>query len=167
MKAARGFAAVTIVALASFIALDQYWFSERTREGEGGHWSRTLGKEQEEWLRRTLETSKAKFAFVFTHHLVGGETARGRGGVEASHCKEWETRQSSEDPFTGRVGCPFLEGAARNSAARTRSRRSAPAAPHRSTICARKDKATGDVHVRNGSAVLKNTLTAAVQCAGE
>lgn len=74
---------------ALFIALDQFWFSERVDKREGNNWGRTLGKEQYEWLRRTLETSKAKFTFVFTHHLVGGETPEGRGGVEASHFFEW------------------------------------------------------------------------------
>lgn len=74
---------------ALFIALDQFWYSERGGKGEGDNWGRTLGKEQYEWLRRTLETSKAKFTFVFTHHLVGGATPEGRGGVEASHFFEW------------------------------------------------------------------------------
>ncbi len=74
---------------ALFIVLDQYWFSQRVDKNTGENWGRTLGKEQYEWLRRTLETSKAKFTFVFTHHLVGGETPEGRGGVEASHFFEW------------------------------------------------------------------------------
>lgn len=74
---------------ALFIALDQYWFSQRVDRNSGENWGRTLGKEQYEWLRRTLETSKAKFTFVFTHHLVGGATPEGRGGVEASPFFEW------------------------------------------------------------------------------
>lgn len=72
-----------------FIALDQYWFSQRVNRSGGDNWGRTLGREQSEWLRRTLEASKAKFTFVFTHHLVGGATPEGRGGVEASHFFEW------------------------------------------------------------------------------
>jgi hypothetical protein len=72
-----------------FIALDQFWFSQRVDRNSGENWGRTLGREQYEWLRRTLETSQAKFTFVFTHHLVGGSTPEGRGGVEASHFFEW------------------------------------------------------------------------------
>lgn len=74
---------------ALFVALDQFWYSQQGRKGEGDNWSRTLGKEQYDWLRRTLETSQAKYTFVFTHHLVGGQTPEGRGGVEASHFFEW------------------------------------------------------------------------------
>ncbi len=74
---------------ALFIALDQFWYSQRIRKDGGDNWGRTLGREQYEWLRKTLETSKAKYTFVFTHHLVGGATPEGRGGVEASHFFEW------------------------------------------------------------------------------
>ena len=76
---------------ALFIALDQFWFSAKPRGGgkDGDNWWRTLGAEQYTWLRRTLETSRAKFTFVFTHHLVGGATPEGRGGAEASHFFEW------------------------------------------------------------------------------
>ncbi|MCX6956723.1 MAG: metallophosphoesterase [Verrucomicrobia bacterium] len=77
---------------ALFIALDPYWFSrERGREGE--NWGRSLGREQYEWLRRTLATSRAKFTFVFVHNLVGGETREGRGGAEAAAFFEWGGRE--------------------------------------------------------------------------
>ncbi len=78
---------------ALFIALDPFWYSERQRgRGDGGtvdNWFRTLGAEQYQWLKRTLETSQAKFKFVFLHHLVGGDSREGRGGSEASHFFEW------------------------------------------------------------------------------
>ena len=76
---------------ALFIALDQFWFSAKPRGGgkDGDNWWRTLGTEQYTWLRRMLETSRAKFTFVFTHHLVGGATPEGRGGAEASRFFEW------------------------------------------------------------------------------
>ncbi len=74
---------------ALFVVLDPFWYSPRQRRGGGDNWSRTLGSEQYEWLKRTLETSRAKFKFVFIHHLVGGETSEGRGGSEASHFFEW------------------------------------------------------------------------------
>lgn len=76
---------------ALFISLDHFWFSTKPRGGgkDGNNWWRTLGPEQYAWLQRTLATSKAKYTFVFTHHLVGGETPEGRGGVEASRFFEW------------------------------------------------------------------------------
>ncbi len=77
---------------ALFIALDPFWYSERQRGRDSAavdNWGRTLGAEQYQWLKHTLETSKARFKFVFLHHLVGGETREGRGGSEASHFFEW------------------------------------------------------------------------------
>lgn len=74
---------------ALFIVLDPFWYSARQRGRGGDNWSRTLGTDQYQWLKRTLETSRAKFKFVFIHHLVGGATPEGRGGVEASPFFEW------------------------------------------------------------------------------
>jgi hypothetical protein len=73
---------------ALFIALDPFWFTPRSRRNDD-NWFRTLGKEQYDWLKRTLETSKAKFKFVFIHHLVGGADRQGRGGVEVAPLYEW------------------------------------------------------------------------------
>ncbi len=73
---------------ALFIALDPFWFSPRSRRNDD-NWFRTLGKEQYAWLKRTLEASKAKFKFVFIHHLVGGADRQGRGGVEVAPFYEW------------------------------------------------------------------------------
>jgi 3',5'-cyclic AMP phosphodiesterase CpdA len=73
---------------ALFIALDPFWFSPRARRNDD-NWYRTLGKDQYDWLKRTLETSKAKFKFVFIHHLVGGADRQGRGGVEVVPFYEW------------------------------------------------------------------------------
>ena len=39
--------------------------------------------------KRTLETSQAKFKFVFIHHLVGGLDNQCRGGAEAAPFYEW------------------------------------------------------------------------------
>jgi predicted phosphodiesterase len=75
---------------ALFVALDPFWFSTRQRGGgKGDNWGRSLGAEQYQWLKRTLESSKAKYKLIFLHHLVGGETPEGRGGSEASHFFEW------------------------------------------------------------------------------
>lgn len=91
---------------AQFIVLDPFWFTTtRPRGGGGGgpgrdkkdadiagtdeNWSRTLGKDQYDWLTRTLEGSKAKYRFVFIHHLVGGLGKANRGGMESSVFFEW------------------------------------------------------------------------------
>ena len=74
---------------ALFIVLDPFWYSQRQRRDDRDNWGRTLGAEQYGWLQRTLATSRAKFKFVFLHHLVGGQTPEGRGGTEASHFYEW------------------------------------------------------------------------------
>ncbi|MEO6741334.1 MAG: metallophosphoesterase family protein [Chthoniobacteraceae bacterium] len=74
---------------ALFVALDPFWFSKKSRDD---NWARSLGDAQYQWLRRTLEGSKAKFKFVFLHHLVGGATPEGRGGSEAAPFFEWGGR---------------------------------------------------------------------------
>ena len=76
---------------ALFIALDPFWpIATRARKGaDDANWSRTLGKEQYDWLAKTLAGSKAKFRFVFIHHLVGGLDDSGRGGSEAAVLYEW------------------------------------------------------------------------------
>ena len=35
----------------------------------GSIWARTLGREQYDWLRETLESSNATFKFVFLHYV--------------------------------------------------------------------------------------------------
>ena len=48
-------------------------------------WNVTLGEEQYRWFRNTLEGSKARFKFVFAHHVHG----TGRGGIELAEQFEW------------------------------------------------------------------------------
>jgi len=75
---------------ALFIALDPFRYSPDRRErGRKDNWNRTLGEKQYRWLRKTLETSRARFKFVFIHHLVGGLDDNGRGGSEAAGLFEW------------------------------------------------------------------------------
>lgn len=81
---------------ALFIALDPFWFSKKERGGlgpgggqAGDNWSTTLGREQYDWLASTLTKSRAKFRFVFLHHLVGGLGKDARGGAEAAPLYEW------------------------------------------------------------------------------
>jgi hypothetical protein len=77
---------------ALFVVLDPYWNAPQAPE-LSGNWSLTLGRKQYEWLKATLETSKATFKFVFCHNLVGGWNKNGtgqmRGGVEAAKYLEW------------------------------------------------------------------------------
>jgi len=76
---------------ALFVVLDPFWFTTRQRGGDD-NWSRTLGREQYEWLTTTLTKSRAKFRFVFLHHLVGGLGKDARGGAEAALLYEWGGR---------------------------------------------------------------------------
>lgn len=75
---------------ALFIVLDPYWNKPVAPE-QSGDWSSTLGREQYEWLKKALETSTAKYKFVFSHNLIGGLNMDGamRGGIEAAKYLEW------------------------------------------------------------------------------
>lgn len=93
---------------ALFISLDPYWHSksavdnvagvsadEASADKKGGGkngaskttnlWSVGIGDAQYSWLKKTLESSTAKYKFVFAHHVLG----TGRGGVEVSTNYEW------------------------------------------------------------------------------
>jgi len=90
---------------ALFISIDPYWHSKQavdnvagvsadTSDKAGGKsgsgkttnlWNVGIGDEQYAWLKKTLETSKAKYKFVFAHHVLG----TGRGAVEVSTNYEW------------------------------------------------------------------------------
>jgi hypothetical protein len=77
---------------ALFVTIDPYWSSpvpvdNRLDSGPKttDRWEITLGDEQYLWLKRTLEESRAKWKFVFAHHVGGG----GRGGVEIAGLYEW------------------------------------------------------------------------------
>ena len=71
---------------ALFIVLDPYTYTSPKPAKDGWGW--TLGKTQYDWLKSTLENSKARHKFVFIHHLVGGD-AQGRGGIEFAKYYEW------------------------------------------------------------------------------
>jgi hypothetical protein len=75
---------------ALFVVLDPYWYttSKPSPEDPNTNWNWTLGKEQYDWLRSTLENSNARFKFIFIHNLVGGN-AEGRGGIEVADLYEW------------------------------------------------------------------------------
>lgn len=83
---------------ALFVLIDPYWHSSvpvdnraGSRDKQGGKtadrdlWQVTLGEAQYRWLEKTLRESKAKWKFVFAHHVLG----TGRGGVEMAPFYEW------------------------------------------------------------------------------
>jgi len=85
---------------ALFVAIDPYWYSTtkpyvgnigggEPGPGSGDRWDWTLGLEQYQWLKRTLETSTAKYKFIFAHNLTGGIEDYGRGGANAVPVGEW------------------------------------------------------------------------------
>lgn len=77
---------------ALFVVIDPYWHSLKAVDNVfgGGEknrdwWAITLGDEQYNWFRQALRASKAKYKFVFAHHVLG----TGRGGVEEAGLYEW------------------------------------------------------------------------------
>ena len=60
---------------------------ETSYSGMGGRdiWGITHGESQYRWLERTLRESKAKYKFIFAHHVLG----TGRGGVDMADEGEW------------------------------------------------------------------------------
>ena len=77
---------------ALFVVIDVYQYTMAnpygTAAGEGAddadtadQWIWTLGKDQYDWFKETLENSDAKYKFVFSHHVTGGITSDiGSGG---------------------------------------------------------------------------------------
>ncbi len=75
---------------ALFVMLDPFWYTSQGVAKAKDPWGWTLGNEQYQWLKRTLENSHAKFKFVFAHHLVGGSAdMEGRGGLARAPYFEW------------------------------------------------------------------------------
>ncbi len=74
---------------ALFIVLDPYWYTTTKPGKSGDNWDWTLGDQQYNWFRQTLENSDATFKFVFCHQLVGGKDMEGRGGSKYAKYYEW------------------------------------------------------------------------------
>ena len=80
---------------ALFVVIDPYWHSPQTVDNQFGAdhsgkdkrdlWNNTLGDAQYKWFKQVLETSTARYKFVFTHHILG----TGRGGIELANSFEW------------------------------------------------------------------------------
>jgi hypothetical protein len=69
---------------ALFVALDPYWYTRYWPVRSLERWDWTLGRTQYDWLRQVLADSDATFKFVFCHHVTGGLTRYGQGGIEAA-----------------------------------------------------------------------------------
>jgi hypothetical protein len=100
---------------ALFVMLDFYWHSAAAVDNEAGGrqragggkrgggrqrdlWAITLGDAQYRWLTETLKGSKARWKFVFCHHVLG----TGRGGIEQARLYEWGGRdRNGESAFAG------------------------------------------------------------------
>jgi hypothetical protein len=91
---------------ALFVVMDPYWHSPVPVDSSGGtrqrdssskeggkaggrknrdKWAMSIGGKQYRWFKKTLEQSKARYKFVFAHHVSG----TGRGGVEVADLYEW------------------------------------------------------------------------------
>lgn len=68
---------------ALFVVLDVYRYS--TNGEIPSLWDWTIGAQQYNWFKSTLESSNAKYKFVFAHHVRG----YGRGGDTLSKYFEW------------------------------------------------------------------------------
>jgi hypothetical protein len=86
---------------ALFVVIDPYQYTlikpfSGTAGGElddetviGDRWDWSLGQQQFNWFKQTLENSDAKFKFVFAHHGLGGLEDYVRGGAAPAHMFEW------------------------------------------------------------------------------
>jgi len=81
---------------ALFVVLDPYNNTlSNPNANPADNWRWSLGKAQYDWLKTTLQSSRAKYKFLFMHHLVGGiESAR--GGVEVAHRYEWGGKNADD-----------------------------------------------------------------------
>ena len=92
---------------ALFVVIDPFQYTplnsygsiagDGTSQQTTDQWTWTLGKQQYDWLKATLEGSTAKYKFVFSHQMVGGMTHSEpgtpagyvRGGAEPASYYEW------------------------------------------------------------------------------
>ena len=86
---------------ALFVTIDPYWGSPVVVDNDfyGGaktadQWAITHGKAQYDWLKATLERSKAKYKFVFAHHVMGTN----RGGIDVALRFEWGGQSANGTP---------------------------------------------------------------------
>ena len=78
---------------ALFVVIDAWRYY--TANNKPRNWDWTIGKTQYDWLKQTLESSTAKYKFVFCHHVMG-ET---RGGVLIAKTFEWGGLDNGTNKF--------------------------------------------------------------------
>jgi phosphodiesterase/alkaline phosphatase D-like protein len=85
---------------ALFVVIDPYWYTTtkpyiaggngESYGGSGDRWDWTLGLQQFNWLKQTLENSHVEYKFIFAHHMTGGANDYGgRGGAVPANLVEW------------------------------------------------------------------------------
>ncbi len=86
---------------ALFVTIDPYWSSPVVVDNDfygadkrSNLWDITHGDAQYKWLKATLEQSKAKFKFVFAHHVLGTQ----RGGIDVALKYEWGGQNNNGTP---------------------------------------------------------------------
>jgi len=75
---------------ALFVVLDPYSYTTPKPGADGWGW--TLGTAQYQWFAKTLAASRARFKFVFSHQLLGGNGTDARGGAAFARFFEWGGR---------------------------------------------------------------------------
>jgi hypothetical protein len=73
---------------ALFVVLDPFWNTKNisTANSNNDLWNMTLGDEQYNWLNGVLQSSSAKYKFVFAHHILGSTM---HGGIYWTKFGEW------------------------------------------------------------------------------
>ena len=79
----------------------------------GDQWSWTLGLQQYNWLKQTLQNSDAKYKFVFSHNMLGGIPAGRSAGPGRATCaagrKPPATSSGAARTPTARRGSPHID----------------------------------------------------------
>ena len=75
---------------ALFVVLDPYTYTPTKPSANGWGW--TLGATQYQWFAKTLASSRARYKFVFSHHMLGGNGSETRGGAAFASYFEWGGR---------------------------------------------------------------------------
>ncbi|RPJ08149.1 MAG: hypothetical protein EHM28_05115 [Spirochaetaceae bacterium] len=68
-----------------YVALDPYRYTLKDPAQTRDSWDWTIGDAQYKWFKATLESSTAKYKFVFAHHAIGNI----RGGAKVAGLFEW------------------------------------------------------------------------------
>ncbi|MEI7484416.1 MAG: metallophosphoesterase [Ignavibacteriota bacterium] len=86
---------------ALFVVLDDYRYC--TTDASPGQWNWTIGLQQYNWFKQTLQNSNAKYKFVFAHHALG----YGRGGISQAVLYEWGDAANFNTNRPGWGGIPI------------------------------------------------------------